>query len=162
LERIIYISISLVIGALMYLTFVLILKTEKGRDYLGRHWVFHPNTICLWRAIMGLAGTLFYFLAGQHALGILLFTVSSVLDGVDGLIARQCRLTTPLGAKGVSIFVICADADNHLRCVARVPLLSGLDGRPGNPWRGSRHWPDPPSPARRPARARRRRRGRRP
>ncbi len=97
MERIIYISISVVIAALMYLTFVLILKTEKGRDFLSRHWVFHPNSICLWRAIMGVAGTLLYFFAGQHALGILLFTVSTVLDGVDGLIARQCRLTTPLG-----------------------------------------------------------------
>jgi len=97
LERISYIGISLVISVLLYLAFVLILKTEKGRNFLGRHWAFHPNTICLWRVIIGVSGTLLYFLAGQFALGILLFTVSAVLDGVDGLIARQCRLTTSFG-----------------------------------------------------------------
>ncbi len=97
MDRILYISMSVVFSVLMYLAFVLILKTEKGRDFLGRHWAFHPNTICLWRTIMGFAGTLLYFLAGQLALGILLFTVSAVLDGVDGLIARRCSLTTPLG-----------------------------------------------------------------
>jgi CDP-diacylglycerol--serine O-phosphatidyltransferase len=38
-----------------------------------------------------------YFIFGQHFRGILLFTVSAVLDGVDGLIARKCNLLTPLG-----------------------------------------------------------------
>ena len=97
LDRIIIISVSVLISFLMYLAFVLVLKTEKGRDFLGRHWFFHPNAICLWRVIIGVIGTLLYFLAGQHALGILLFTVSAVLDGVDGLVARQCKLTTPFG-----------------------------------------------------------------
>lgn len=97
MDRIIYISISVVISLFMYMAFVLALRTEKGRDFLGDHWAFHPNTICLWRVIIGVAGTLLYFLAEQHALGILLFSVSAVLDGVDGLIARQCRLTTSLG-----------------------------------------------------------------
>ncbi len=97
MQSIIYISISLFLSFLMYLGFVLALRTEKGRDFIGGYWVFHPNTICLWRVIIGVSGTLFYFLAGQHALGIFLFTVSAVLDGVDGLVARQCSLTTSLG-----------------------------------------------------------------
>ena len=97
MDRIIYISISALISFLMYLAFVLVLKTEKGRNFLGQHWFFHPNVICLWRVIIGILGTLLYFLAEQHALGILLFSVSAVLDGVDGLVARQCNLTTPFG-----------------------------------------------------------------
>ena len=97
MDRIIYISISVIISIIMYLAFVWVLKTEKGRVFLGSHWFFHPNIICLWRVIIGISGTLFYFLAEQHALGIFLFTVSAVLDGVDGLVARQCRLTTSLG-----------------------------------------------------------------
>ncbi len=97
MDKIIYLSISLVISVFMYLAFVLVLKTEKGRGFLGRHWVFHPNAICLWRVIIGISGMLLYFLAGQHALGILLFTISAVLDGVDGLVARQCNLTTSFG-----------------------------------------------------------------
>ena len=97
MDRIIYLSISMVISGLMYLAFVLVLKTEKGRDFLGRHWVFHPNAICFWRVVMGVSGTLLFFLAEQHALGILLFTISAVLDGVDGLVARECNLTTSFG-----------------------------------------------------------------
>ncbi len=97
MDRIIYISISALISFLMYLAFVLLLKTEKGRNFLGQHWFFHPNLICLWRVIIGISGTLLYFLAEQHALGILLFSISAVLDGVDGLVARQCNLTTPFG-----------------------------------------------------------------
>jgi CDP-diacylglycerol--serine O-phosphatidyltransferase len=97
MDRIIFISISLVISSLMYLAFVAALKTERGRNVLGSHWFFHPNAICLWRVIIGLSGVTLYFVAGQHALGILLFTISAVLDGVDGLVARECNLTSSFG-----------------------------------------------------------------
>ena len=81
----------------MYLGFVAALKSERGRGYFGRHWYYHPNAICVWRVFIGLAGTVLFFVAQQHAWGILLFTVSAVLDGVDGLIARRCDLVTPFG-----------------------------------------------------------------
>ncbi len=81
----------------MYLGFLAILNTEKGKAYFGSRWYYHPNFICVWRVFIGLAGTLFYFLAGQYTLGILLFTISAVLDGVDGLVARKCDLVTPFG-----------------------------------------------------------------
>ena len=97
LDRIISISISVFLSFLVYLAFVVALKTRRGQAFLSQHWFFHPNAICLWRVIIGIAGTLLYFLAGQHTVGILLFAVSSVLDGVDGLVARQCHLTTPFG-----------------------------------------------------------------
>ena len=38
-----------------------------------------------------------YFVARQHTWGILLFTISTVMDGIDGLIARRCDLVTPFG-----------------------------------------------------------------
>jgi CDP-diacylglycerol--serine O-phosphatidyltransferase len=38
-----------------------------------------------------------YFVFGQYTWGILLFTISAVLDGVDGLIARKADLVTPFG-----------------------------------------------------------------
>lgn len=97
MDRIISISVSILISFWVYLAFVLVLKTEKGRDFLGRYWVFHPNAICLWRVIIGVLGTLLYFLAGQYTYGILMISVSAVLDGVDGLVARECKLTTPFG-----------------------------------------------------------------
>lgn len=91
------IIISLLISVLMYLGFVFTLKTETGRAYIGRHWYFHPNSICVWRVFIGLAGMALYFTLEQHIWGILLFTISAVLDGVDGLVARNCDLVTPLG-----------------------------------------------------------------
>ncbi len=73
------------------------LKNERGREFLAGHWYFHPNAICVWRVIIGLSGMLLYFVYGQHTWGILLFTISAVLDGVDGLIARKADLITPFG-----------------------------------------------------------------
>ncbi len=95
MDRVVSIIISVSFSLLMYLGFVVALKSERVRGYMGRHWYYHPNAICVWRVLIGLSGILLYFVAGQHAWGILLFTVSAVLDGVDGLIARRCL--TPLG-----------------------------------------------------------------
>ena len=96
MDKVISIIISASFSLLMYLGFVVALKSESVRDYMVRHWYYHPNAICVWRVFIGLSGILLYFVAGQHAWGILLFTVSAVLDGVDGLIARKCDLITPL------------------------------------------------------------------
>ncbi len=91
------IIISLILSFGLYIGFVIVLKTERGNRFIGRHMMFHPNAICVWRVFIGIGGTLLYFLAGQEMLGILLFTVSATLDGVDGLVARECDLVTPLG-----------------------------------------------------------------
>ena len=97
MDRLISLIISLLIALVMYLGFVFLLKSERGKKYFGRHWYYHPNAICIWRVIIGLAGTLLYFLVEQHDLGILLFTIAAMLDGVDGLVARECDLVTPFG-----------------------------------------------------------------
>jgi CDP-diacylglycerol--serine O-phosphatidyltransferase len=85
------------LSSLVYLGFVILLKNPRARDFLGRNWYFHPNTICIWRVIIGLSGTVLYFVFEQHTVAILLFTFSAFLDGVDGLIARSCDLETPFG-----------------------------------------------------------------
>jgi CDP-diacylglycerol---serine O-phosphatidyltransferase len=81
----------------MYFGFVLILNTEKGNSYIASRWYYHPNAICIWRVIIGLTGCFLYFVSGRHTLGILLFAISAVLDGVDGLVARKCNLVTHFG-----------------------------------------------------------------
>ncbi|MFO8091064.1 MAG: CDP-alcohol phosphatidyltransferase family protein [Desulfatiglandaceae bacterium] len=81
----------------MYFGFVLVLNTERGKAYIGSRWYYHPNAICIWRVFIGLAGTFLYFVSEQYTLGILLFTISAVLDGVDGLVARKCDLVTQFG-----------------------------------------------------------------
>jgi len=96
-DRIIIIIISLCISLVMYFGFVFALRSQRGRGYLGAHWYYHPNAICVWRVLIGLAATLLYFVAHQYTWAILLFTISGILDGVDGLIARKCDLVTPFG-----------------------------------------------------------------
>jgi len=91
------IILSLPVSMGMYLGFVAGLKTRAGNRFLCSHWCFHPNAICVWRVIIGLSGILFYFTFGHESLGILLFTVSAVMDGVDGLLARECDLITSFG-----------------------------------------------------------------
>ncbi len=85
------------LSSLVHLGFVVLLKNPRARDFLGKNWFFHPNTICIWRVIIGLSGTLLYFVFEQHTAAILLFTFSAFLDGIDGLIARSCDLETPFG-----------------------------------------------------------------
>jgi len=97
LDRIISILISLVISILIYLGFVFALRREVVRVHFGGRWYLHPNAICAWRVVIGFAGTLLYSLAGYPFWGILMFTISAVMDGVDGLIARSCDLVSPLG-----------------------------------------------------------------
>jgi CDP-diacylglycerol--serine O-phosphatidyltransferase len=91
------ILLSLVVSLGMYLGLVFGLKTPTGKRHLCEHWYFHPNAICVWRVVIGLSGALLYFLTEQQSLGILLFTLSAVMDGVDGLLARECDLVTPFG-----------------------------------------------------------------
>lgn len=97
MDRAISIAISLLIALLVYWGSVLTLRNAKNRSYIGSHWFLHPNAICAWRVLIGLFGMLLYFLAQQHFWGMLLFSISAVLDGVDGLIARECELVTPFG-----------------------------------------------------------------
>ena len=97
MDRSISIIISAAISLLIYLGFVFSLKNERARGFIGGHWYFHPNAICVWRVFIGLSGMMLYFVARQYTWGILLFTISAVLDGVDGLIARRCDLVTPFG-----------------------------------------------------------------
>jgi CDP-diacylglycerol--serine O-phosphatidyltransferase len=97
MENIISIIISLAVALLVYLGFVWILRKDNIKKYFTTHWFLHPNTICFWRVLIGLSGMLLYFIAGQRFWGIFLFTNSAMLDGVDGLVARNCNLITVFG-----------------------------------------------------------------
>jgi CDP-diacylglycerol--serine O-phosphatidyltransferase len=97
MERIAFLLISGIVATSMYFGFLLALKREGCRAYVLDNFWLHPNAICVWRLILGWIGLLLYFGLHQYGLGILLFTISGVLDGVDGLVARKCNLVTPLG-----------------------------------------------------------------
>ena len=78
LDRIVYISISVAFSLLMYLAFVLILRTEKGKGFFGRALGFSSqHHMPLASDYRCLRHPYCIFLAEQHALGIFLFTVFS-------------------------------------------------------------------------------------
>jgi len=97
MDNAVSIIISILISLSVYLFFWVSLKNQKKKKYISSHWFLHPNAICLWRVLIGLAGMLLYFAAERHFWGILLFTFSAVADGIDGLVARECNLLTPFG-----------------------------------------------------------------
>ena len=97
MHRILSIATAILLSALMYWGIALLLKRESVRAYVRDHGHLHPNAICGWRVLIGLLGMLFYFVWHQSFTGILLFTISAFLDGVDGLVARWCNLVTEFG-----------------------------------------------------------------
>ena len=86
MHRILSIATAILLSALMYWGIALLLKRESVRAYVRDHGHLHPNAICGWRVLIGLLGMLFYFVWHQSFTGILLFTISAFLDGVDGLV----------------------------------------------------------------------------
>ncbi len=97
MHRIISILTAVGLSSLMYWGIVVALRRAGVRRYVLDHPALHPNAICVWRVLIGLLGMLLYFVLHQHFWGILLFTVSAFLDGVDGLVARTCELITEFG-----------------------------------------------------------------
>ncbi len=97
MERVVSILTAIALSSAMYGAIVLALRKEAVRRFVAGHAVLHPNAICAWRVLIGVGGMILYFLSGAHFMGILLFTVSAFLDGVDGLVARECDLVTSFG-----------------------------------------------------------------
>lgn len=97
MDRIIFILTAIAISSLLYLWIYVALGRDRVRCFVGNHSGLHPNAICIWRVLIGLVGILLYFRWEAYFLGILLFTFSAVLDGVDGLVARKCDLVTRFG-----------------------------------------------------------------
>ncbi len=97
MDNAISIIIALCGSLVVYFGFAAALRNERNRRFVSSRWYLRPNAICTWRVFIGFAGILLYFVARQYFWGILLFTFSAFLDGVDGVIARKCELTTPFG-----------------------------------------------------------------
>jgi len=88
---------AVLISSILYLGIDFSLRQERWKRFFKGHTLFHPNAICVWRVLIGLLGMLLYFVWGYFFLGILLYTLSAFLDGVDGLVARRCDLVTQFG-----------------------------------------------------------------
>jgi len=97
MNRILFILTAILISSILYLGIDYVLRRERGKRIVKEQPLFHPNAICVWRVLIGLAGMLLYFVWGQYFWGILLYTLSAFLDGIDGLVARRCDLVTQFG-----------------------------------------------------------------
>jgi len=98
MERILIIAFSAAFGTAFYYWFSLMIqKKSMQRFVLDHQWLLHPNSICYWRTIMALVGFLLYFFTQFQPLAILIFTFAAILDGVDGIVARNCNLISRFG-----------------------------------------------------------------
>ncbi len=98
MERAIVIIIAATIGTSFYLWMSRMIHRKSMQDYIMAHpWLLHPNAICYWRAAMALIACPLYFFLGYEDIAILIFTFAAILDGVDGVVARNCDLITRWG-----------------------------------------------------------------
>ncbi len=98
MERVFVIIIAASIGTGFYFWMSRVVHKPSMKEYIMSHqWLLHPNAICYWRAAMALIACPLYFFFGYEDIAILIFTFAAILDGVDGVVARNCNLTTKWG-----------------------------------------------------------------
>jgi CDP-diacylglycerol--serine O-phosphatidyltransferase len=99
MERLSVIAVGALIGTGFYYWFSWMVRKKSMRDFILSHlWLLHPNAICYWRTVMALFGFgLYFYFPGYQSLAIILFTFAAILDGVDGVVARNCNMVTEWG-----------------------------------------------------------------
>ena len=98
MERFIVILFSVLLGVGFFIWFSRAINKPPLRDFISNNlWLLHPNAICYWRTAMALIGLVLYFFVGYENIGIVIFTFAAILDGVDGIVARKCKLGSKFG-----------------------------------------------------------------
>jgi len=98
MERVFVIAFSAAVGVASFLWFSRAIKRQPLQNFVFRHqWLLHPNAICYWRTFAAFIGLLLYFVIAWESLAIFIFTMAAIMDGIDGVVARQCRLGSPWG-----------------------------------------------------------------
>jgi CDP-diacylglycerol---serine O-phosphatidyltransferase len=98
MQRLLIISAAALIGTGFFVWFTRMIRKPAMHEYINQHlWLLHPNSICYWRAGLALVGFVLYFFVGYQAIAIFIFTFAAILDGVDGVVARSCNMTTAWG-----------------------------------------------------------------
>ena len=98
MERLFVIAIAAFLGTFFFYWFSRMVRRPWMQDYIFAHqWLLHPNAICYWRASIALLAFGLYFFTPFQAAAILIFAFASILDGIDGVVARSCNLGTKWG-----------------------------------------------------------------
>ena len=99
MEKFFVITISAAVGIGFFIWFSqAVNKKPSMREYIMSHqWLLHPNSICYWRTVMAILGSVLYFFTPYHIIAIFIFTFAAILDGADGVVARGCNLGSRWG-----------------------------------------------------------------
>ncbi|MDD9302767.1 MAG: CDP-alcohol phosphatidyltransferase family protein [Desulfobacter sp.] len=98
MERLLLISASAALGTIFFIWFSQVVKKKYMQNFILSHlWLMHPNAICYWRTAMALLGFVLYFFTAYQAVAIFIFSFAAILDGADGVVARQLNLVSRLG-----------------------------------------------------------------
>jgi len=98
MERFFIIAASGLIGTIFYIWFSKKIRHQPLQNFVLSHlWLLHPNAICYWRTAMALVALPLYFFTPFQSVAIPLFTFAAILDGIDGIVARNCNLGTKWG-----------------------------------------------------------------
>ncbi len=92
----ILVTIVLVILLLERVTVSKLTRSAKGREWVIRHGILHPNAISLVRIPMGLV-SIGMWVAGWQSVAVVWFSFWMITDLTDGTIARNCDLATEKG-----------------------------------------------------------------
>ena len=98
MERLAVIIFAAVISLLFYYWCFRMVRRKSVQEYILSHQqILHPNAICYWRAAMAVVAYFLYFFTQFQIPAIIIFSLAAVLDGVDGLVARNCNLVSTWG-----------------------------------------------------------------
>ncbi len=98
MERLLVIILAAAIGLVFYYWCFRMVRRKSVQEYILAHQqILHPNAICYWRAAMAIIAYVLYFFIGLQSAAIIIFSLAAVLDGVDGLVARNCNLVSTWG-----------------------------------------------------------------
>ncbi len=98
MERLLIICFSAALGTGFYYWFSVMIRKKWMQEYIFTHqWLLSPNAICYWRTVLAIGGFFLYFFSGYQPVAILIFTFAAILDGVDGVVARNCNMISRLG-----------------------------------------------------------------
>ena len=98
MERVFIIAFAAAIGVTAFVWFGKAIKRQPMQDFVLSHqWLLHPNAICYWRTGLAFVSLFFYFVATWEVFAIFIFTMAAIMDGIDGIVARQCKLGSSWG-----------------------------------------------------------------
>jgi len=97
-ERLLVILLAAAVGLVFYYWCFRMVRRKSVQEYILSHQqILHPNAICYWRAAMAIIAYFLYFFTPLQTPAIIIFSLAAVLDGVDGLVARNCNLVSTWG-----------------------------------------------------------------